>query len=194
MKKILIGALCVIGFLLIAAPIYMNQPSNPVLINGKKFANAYNINGVIAISVADFAKAAGGTLTLEQAGFQLQGNVLSAGVIGEEGMKIKVAEASAAPGSSFTPAATGSSFTPTMQKVQSQSAAKIRQGIQLFHVQKAGQISSHVFMEGGKAYFPLADLARAFGGTFTVNGGTLKPGQSISLNFTKIEYSYLTMN
>lgn len=186
MKKALVGALGVIGFMLIAAPIYMNQPTYPVTLNGKKFANATIINGVIAISVQDFVKGAGGTLTLEEAGFKLQGNTLSAGIIGEEGMKIKVVEASAASNKVTAPLEEKWSSGQHIKKAQLNYA--------LFHAQKSAQVSSRVFQEGGKAFLPLADVARAFGGTFNVNGGTLKPGETISLNFTKNANAALCMN
>jgi hypothetical protein len=63
------AALCLTVFLISFGGLVLEERPNPVLINGKPFANAYNINGVIAISVADFTKAVGGTT-------KLQGNTL----------------------------------------------------------------------------------------------------------------------
>src|SRR5207237_5446460 len=62
---------------LIAAPIYMNQAATPVFLNGKPVGNALTINGVLAISLDDFAKAVSGVPNLQQAGLTLNGNRLS---------------------------------------------------------------------------------------------------------------------
>jgi hypothetical protein len=64
----------------------------------------------------------------------------------------------------------------------------------VFHVQRAGVISKNVFMFNGKAYVPLADVAHAFGGTFTAPQGRLQPGQSLSLNFTVNGDGFLAFN
>src|SRR2546423_6426727 len=77
MKKIVMGTLIIAGFFFIAAPIYVKMESHQLLTNGKPFGNAQFVNGKWAISLQDFAKAFGGTLTLEP-NFQLQGNRLSA--------------------------------------------------------------------------------------------------------------------
>ncbi len=167
MKKTLTVTLCVIGFMFIAAPIYMNQP-NPVTLNGKPFGNAVTINGNLYISLQDFAKAAGGTLTLDP-NFQLQGNTLTA--------KVKVQDIH---------------FTHTVNKASPMLAQKDPSGQnpggiilqnQLFQVRKAGEISSHVIMKDGKAFIPLADVAKAFGNASWTAPAQLAPGQSISLNF-----------
>ena len=71
MKKTFLAAFCVLGFVFIASPIYMKTEAFPVLINGKPFANAFMINGVLAISVEDLTKVFG-------AGFRQQGTTLSA--------------------------------------------------------------------------------------------------------------------
>ena len=56
-------------------------------------------------------------------------------------------------------------------------------GRQLFHVNKAGVISTHLVRKEGKLFFPVADFVSAFkGGVFTP--GDLNPGESINLNFT----------
>src|SRR6266496_4042080 len=88
MKKILVSALCVIGFMFIAAPIYMNE-THPVFLNGKPFAKAALINGIIAIKVEDLARATGDTLTLEH--FKLQGNTL---LVVPDGTSLKLKDAS----------------------------------------------------------------------------------------------------
>jgi len=175
MKKVLTLALSLIGFTFIAAPIYMKIESHPLTTNGKQFGNAQFINGQWAISLEDFAKAAGGTLTLEP-NFQLQGNRLLAVVPGVQSAEKQRSAASVVPG-------------VAQQKAQGAIILqnKDRGGIILqntaFHVRKAGIVSSNVFMFNGKAYVPLADVAKAFGGTFTAPAGNLQPGQSLSLNF-----------
>ena len=44
-------------------------------------------------------------------------------------------------------------------------------------------VSSHVMMHNGKAYVPLADVARAFGVANWVAPMNLQAGQPITLNF-----------
>src|SRR5438045_2639246 len=78
MKRIQMMGFCAIAFMLIAAPIYMNQPAHPVFINGKPVGNALTINGVLAISFDDFATAVGGTTNLQRAGLTFNGTRLSA--------------------------------------------------------------------------------------------------------------------
>ena len=51
-----------------------------------------------------------------------------------------------------------------------------------FKVNRNGRIAAHTLNGDGKVWVPLSDLAKAFGGTFTITGN-LKPGQSIQLNF-----------
>jgi hypothetical protein len=195
MKRTLVLALCVIGFILIAAPTAVEY--HPVLLNGKALGNGVILQGgIIAISVEDLAKGAGGTLTLEPY-FQLQGNRLLA----KSGVQ-DVAKKAVTPGSqgALVPAVqTPYKETPAYKEspaYKEQATVKLRPG-QLFRVQRSGEISSHVFMQGGKAFVPLTDVAKAFGGVFNpptisgnspagaaaVNGGTLKPGEPIRLNF-----------
>lgn len=78
MKRIRLLSFCAIAFMLVAAPIYMNQPAHALFINGKPVGNAVSINGVLAISLDDFAKAVGGTTNLQQAGLTVNGNRVSA--------------------------------------------------------------------------------------------------------------------
>src|SRR6266704_2835999 len=84
MKKLLISS---IGFVLLAGFTLVERP-NPVTINGHPFANALTINGIIAISVEDLARAISGNINLQQAGLQLSGNRL---------MLVPAVQASAAP-------------------------------------------------------------------------------------------------
>ncbi|HMC22122.1 MAG TPA: hypothetical protein VKL19_09770, partial [Thermoanaerobaculia bacterium] len=69
MKRILVFALCVIGFILIAAPTATEY--HQVFVNGKPFAKAGLVNGIIAVRVRDLATAAGDTVALEH--FKLNG-------------------------------------------------------------------------------------------------------------------------
>lgn len=170
MKKLSLLAASVAGFFLIAAPIYMKMESHGLTLNGKPFANAVFVNGQWALPLADFAKLAGNGVTLEPA-FKLQGNQLSAllpAVQTTQKAQIKI-EASSVP-DTFT--------VPGAYKEYKESGK-----VGAFHVQKAGVISRNVFMVDGKAFLPLADVARAFGGTLTTPAN-VAPGQSLSLNFT----------
>ncbi|HJT17187.1 MAG TPA: type VI secretion system tube protein Hcp [Thermoanaerobaculia bacterium] len=47
-----------------------------------------------------------------------------------------------------------------------------------------------LYQSGGKFYVGLADLAKLFGGTFSEAPKNERPSESISLNFTKIEFEY----
>lgn len=176
MKRTALAIFCVLGFLLIAAPIYMNQPVYPVLINGKPFARAVIIDGVLAISVEDLAKAVGGggTLTLEQAGFKLQGNTLSTLLLPSSGAtaKIKHVESAVAPNAVGTQAHSSGGGG---------GAGKV--AVHDISIKKQVDVSSAVLRKDGKPFVPLVDVVKAFGGTLNVNQGNLKPGDSISLNF-----------
>ena len=165
MKKILLVFISLLGFLFVAAPIYVKYAATPVVTNGKPFANAQFVNGQWAIPIADFAKAFGGTLTLEP-NFQLQGNRLVALMSNyDTAKKHKIDLGSAVPG------------------VQGNTAAKGQLSGGVFHVRKAGEISHNVFTLNGTTFVPLADVAKAFGTTFTAPAGNLTPGQSFTLNF-----------
>ncbi len=172
MKRIFAVALCAVAVASIASAFTLIE--NPVSLNGKPFAKAVTINGKLYISTEDFAKAAGGTLTLEP-NFKLQGNTLTALVSSYSSQhKHKTVEPSAA--------------LNTIGGVQEkQSEYKDRGGIilqrGLFQVRKAGQISNHVIMNNGKAFVPLADVAKAFGAANWTGPVTLKAGEAINLNF-----------
>src|SRR5438093_13268172 len=64
MKRILVFALCVIGFMLIAAPTPVEY--HQVFVNGQPFAKAGLINGNIVVRVRDVAKAAGDSVALHE--------------------------------------------------------------------------------------------------------------------------------
>jgi hypothetical protein len=140
MKKTFLAAFCVVGFLLITGGVILEDRPNPVTINGRQFANAVTINGVIAISVEDLAKAFDAT-------FKQQGTTLSA---------------------SPRDAASGMATGKRQHK--------------WLTITKESNISTNVITKGGKAFIPLADVVKAFGGVSTIQGN-LKPGESISLNF-----------
>ena len=195
MKKLWTLALSVIAFLFVAAPIYMKIDSRPMTANGKQVGNAQFINGQWAISLEDFAKAAGGTLTLEP-NFQLQGSRLLAvapGVQVQGKTKIEASSPMNTIGgvAGNNPAAQQKAQGAIILQDKNQGGIilqnKDRGGIILqntaFHVRKAGEISHNVFMFNGKAYVPLADVAKAFGGTFTAPAGNLTAGQSLNFNW-----------
>src|SRR5579885_3619015 len=77
MKKVFVVSLSIVGFFLIAAPIYMKMESHPLVTNGKPFSNAALINGQWAVPLEDFAKLGGSSLTL-QPYYQVQGGTLTA--------------------------------------------------------------------------------------------------------------------
>jgi hypothetical protein len=188
MKKALVLALCVVGFILIAAPTAVEY--SPLFINGKPAGQAVLINGVIAISVENFAKAGGATLTL-QPNFQRQGPKLLA-LLGSDMKKAQPAAKE-----KWTPA-TGAGVPAVQAGMIKQDVGGLKQTPapgQIFRVQRAGEVSSHVFDFEGKGYLPVADLARALGTTFTApaapaapgatnaaSGGIWKPGDPIRLS------------
>jgi hypothetical protein len=148
MKKTFVAGFCAVGFLLLAGGVIVEDRPNPVMINGRPFANAITINGVLAISVEDLAMAVGGTRDPRQAGFQLVGTTLTT--------------------SPRDPA----SGLPTGKRMHKP-----------FVITKQADVSSAILMKNGKAYVPLADVVRAFGGAFVLNPRTVRPGDPISLNF-----------
>ncbi len=190
MKKALVFALCVVGFILIAAPTAVEY--SPLFINGKPAGQAVLINGVVCYSIANFATAGGATLTL-QPNYQRNGARLMA--LMDEASKGK---------EKWTPApATGAGVPVQAGALKQSGQGELKQSGQfkfftpapgqIFRVQRAGEISSHVFDFEGKGYFPLADLARALSTTYTAPaaapgatnaaaGGTFKPGEAIRLN------------
>jgi hypothetical protein len=170
MKKIFVLALCVVSLTSIASAFTLIE--NPVFLNGKPFAKAVTINGVIYISVQELATAAGGTLTLESAGLKLSGGTLSAVVPNVSANKFKEAkkanEASVLPPEQQVPA------------VQQKAAIKGESRAQaLLRVNKAGRISSRVINGDGKAWVPLSDVAKALNTHFDPQ--TVKGREAIQL-------------
>jgi hypothetical protein len=186
MKKALVFALCVVGFILIAAPTAVEF--HPVLVNGKSIGNAVVVQGgIVAISLEDFAKAGGATVTLEPY-FQKQGNRLIAlqpPPVGGQTHKDKYTGAQtvkAPTQGKVVPAITNPWGTAPVDKQQ--GALKYSPG-QVFRVQKAGEISSHLIIaRDGKAFIPLDDVAKFFGGVYNqpnAIGGSGGAGQQRSL-------------
>ena len=139
MKKTFLAAFCVLGFLLITGGTIMEDRPIPVLINGKPFANAVNINGVIAISAADLANAVDGTPNLQDAGFRLSGTTLS--IVGE-------------PWGAHALGGGG-------------GAGKVHVHDIVIH--KKVDVSSAVIIKDGKPFVPLIDVVHAFIPTYVLN-------------------------
>jgi hypothetical protein len=175
MRKILTLALCAIGFLLIAAPIYMNKEIHEVVIQGGRVGSAQFVNGQWVIPIEDLSRAISGSggLTLEPY-LKLNGNHLTAAATSYDWVKAKSSAQKPDVSASANTIGGVTSVVPTDQaKVHSNGIIAIR---------KAGEISSHVFTANGKTWVPLADVARALGGTFTPPAN-VQPGQSFTLNF-----------
>jgi hypothetical protein len=167
MKRILAVALSAVAFASIASAFTLIE--HLVFLNGKPFAKARTINGEIAISVQELATALGGKLTLEDAGLKLRGGSLNAEV---SSYTVKLGKPSAVPTDQHVPA------VQHKAEVKGQSKPKA-----LFRVNKAGQISAHVFNADGKNWVPLADVARACGGVFnSAAARTVKAGEAFQLN------------
>ncbi len=173
MKKILTVVFCVIAFVPIAAKIFVKNEARQIFVNGKPFSKAFLINGVWAMPMEDVIKGAGGGgggMTLEP-NFKLQGTTLTALVpaVSPAEHKHKL-EASAG------------ATTTTLYKDHGGAESKVKPaGRQLFRVNRAGVISTHVFMFEGKAYLPVADWF------FSFTGGVFNPatqtGDAFSFNF-----------
>ena len=160
-----IAAILFFGAALTASAVIMDERAHPVLLNGKPFANAITLNGVLAIPVQEFAKAVGVKVSLEPH-LQLRGSTLSAQVW------------KTAPPNS---AAQASDIFAKIGDIKGESLDSNR----VADIQRPGVISNKVMMHKGKAYLPLADVARAFGVAGWQGPITMSAGQAISLNFTK---------
>ena len=143
---------------------------HPVYINGKHFSNAVDVNGTLAVPLADLSKSVGANVSLEPA-FQLQGNMLKARAGWDIKKNVKANSASA---SESKIKFNDISISHTYDK-----ASPL-----LFRVNKEGSITNHVLTLNGQAMVPLSDVARAFGGVWTQPAGGLAPGAAIQLNFT----------
>jgi len=156
-------SLIALAFFFIAAPIYMKNETRGLTVNGKAnpFGQAQLINGVWAFSLIDFCKSFGGDgVTLEGSGFQVQGNRLVTLSPSNTEKKHKVAGAG----------------DVAIKKVVVPNGS--------FFVRKAGgTITGNLLTFNGMKFVPVADVARAFGGTFTAPAGNLAPGQTLTLNF-----------
>jgi hypothetical protein len=161
MKRLSLFAL---AFFFIAAPIYMKYETRGLTINGKSnpFGQAQLVGGVWAIPLSSFSRAFGGDgVTLEGSGFQVQGNRL----------------VTLAP----------SNTSEHKHKVAGAGDVAIKKAVVpngSFFVRKAGgTITGNLLTFNGMKFVPVADVARAFGGTFTAPAGNLAPGQTLTLNF-----------
>ena len=65
---------------------------------------------------------------------------------------------------------------------KNQKAVAYKSSSLLFRVNRSGSISNRILTLNGKAFVPLSDVAKAFGGVWTQPAG-LAPGQAIQLNF-----------
>ena len=148
---------CAAAFVLIAAPIYMDKEAvHQVFVNNKFFANAVLIRGRLAISVEDFTKAVGGG----PANVKVQGNKLSIG-----------------------PAVQPSSSAISLFNTAHGSgggAGKVR--TQDIHIVKQTDSASPLVIRDGKQFIWFDDVAKFFGVTTSINGGTLAPGAPVNLH------------
>jgi hypothetical protein len=179
MKRLSLFAL---AFFFIAAPIYMKYETRGLTINGKSnpFGQAQLVNGVWAIPLSDFAKAfGGGGTTLEGSGLQIRGNSLV--TLASNSMsadKHKMGDGS---------------LVPAVEPIKKNEVKTNSPGS--FFVRKAGAtISGNLLTFNGAKFVPVADVARAFGGTFTAPAGNLAPGQALTLNFAVNGNSTLGFN
>jgi len=175
MRKIFTLALCAIGFILIAAPIFMNKDIHEVVIQGGRIGSAQFVNGQWVIPIEDLSRAISGSggLTLEPS-LKLNGNHLTAAATSFDWIKAGSSAQKPQPSAGANTIGGVTGAVPSDQgKVHSNGIIAIR---------KAGEISSHVFTANGKTWVPLADVARALGGTFTAPAN-VQPGQTFTLNF-----------
>lgn len=181
MRKIATILFCATAFMFIAAPIYMNKEAqHQITVNGKAFGYGVMFNGRLAMPVDEFTKVMGGA-----ANVRVQGNKLT--IIAPR------LQASSAAGSSFTPAQTGSSFTPAQSGGRNSNPSTIgsatggagagKTRFNEFTIKKTSDSASPIFMRNGKQFIWFDDVAKFFGGTLTINGGTLAPGAPINLHF-----------
>lgn len=170
MKKLLILALSVLGFILIAAPTAVEY--HDVFLNGRMLGRAARINGIIAISVADISKAGGGTLNLEEAGLTLTGNTLN--------VSSRVADTYKHKTDPQKKAVAGNAAANITIKAGSHALWGINPR------KPQGTITTRAFKFGNQTrggveewWVPVQDLANAFGGGLL--NGNLGPNQPIQL-------------
>jgi hypothetical protein len=155
---------------------------HPVYYKGRFFSTAVDINGTLAVPLEDLAKAVGSNVSLEPA-FQLNGNSLNARMGWDVKKNVKASAASAIGGTGGTQASGGGGGagkvnTQDIHFTQSVDKASVA----LFRVNRDGAITNHVLTLNGRAYVPLSDVAKAFGGVWVPLN--LAPGAVIQLNFT----------
>ncbi len=192
MKKVLMLLVCLLPLTILAADDW-----HQVFLNGKPLGKATLINGVVAISLEDLARAGGSSLTLEPM-FKLQGSNLNAAFarsgehikktapteqisLNYQKVQVEYKEQTAQKVQPAYKEQTAQKVAPSdmkIVKVVDKSSSSL-----MFKVNKPGAISSNVLMQGGKAFVPLSDVAKAFGGVWTQPAAGLAPGQGIQLNF-----------
>jgi len=178
MKRILVFALCVIGFMLIAAPTPVEY--HQVFVNGKPFAKAGLVNGIIAVRVRDLATAAGDTVALEH--FKLNGGTLTTvSDVTSQAMKVKDASPTGKDAGSPAQKVREAALVPAVAKAQTQVKMKGETHALIIVVRKAGNVSNNVFMFQGEAWVPLKDFATAIGASFT-QPASPSPTDSFQLN------------
>lgn len=160
--------------LLAAAPSPVPVPY-PLFINGKPVGSAVMINGVLAISLDDFAKAVGGTTNLQQAGLILTGNKLST--------RPRHPEVSNS----------ADTFTLSSPRDAASGQASGKRQWAPIKITKEWSSASPILRLNGKAFIALADMARGFGGTFSAPA-TLTNGVPINLNFSPSPTAAFAMN
>jgi hypothetical protein len=165
MKKILMSVACLFPFALFAITSY---DAHPVFLNGKPFSTAVTISGTLAIPLEDLSRGAGSNVSLEPA-FQLRGNSLNA----QMGWDVKKNQKTVAYKEQGKVAVSDIHITAGVNK-----ASPL-----MFRVNRSGPISTNVLTLNGKAFVPLSDVAKAFGGVWTQPTGGLARGQAIQLNF-----------
>jgi len=179
MRKVFTLALCAIGFLLIAAPIYMNKDVHQLTINGNSIGTVQFVNGQWVMPIEDVSRALGGTLTLEPY-LKLNGGHLST--------LVPSYSSSDKPYKKVEPSAAANTIGGVTSVVPTDQAKFHTNAI--IAVRKAGEISSHVFTANGKTWVPAADVAQALGVTFTAPAN-VRAGQSFTLNFAPSPTSIL---
>jgi hypothetical protein len=160
MKKIGTIAFCAAAFMLIAAPIFMEkQAPHQILIDGKPFAHAVLIGARLAVPVDEFSKAVGA------ANVRIQGNKLT----------ILAPRLQASSSANANPTTVGSATGGA-------GSGKIR--FNEFTIKKTADSASPIFSNSGRQFIWFEDVAKFFGMTQNVNGGTLAPGAPINLHVT----------
>lgn len=131
-----------------------------VFVNGKLIGTAVTINGVLALPLEDLARATGNTMTLEPA-FEVQGQQVNVRTVPGRLKWQDITLKRGVTADSKQPAAPGA----------------------FVGIHKDGVLTTNLLRNGGKLYIPIADVARAFGGTFTA-AANMRSGDAIRLNFS----------